>query len=138
MTVLQADFEVSTRGHTDIVDVTGPLQQAVADSGIREGILVAFVAGSTASLSHVEYEPGLLEDIPEALDRIAPPGDYHHHATWDDGNGHSHVRATLMGPSVSIPVRGGRLPLGTWQQVILLDFDNKPRRRRVLVQLMGE
>jgi secondary thiamine-phosphate synthase enzyme len=138
VTVRTADFEVETRGDCDILDVTGALTEAVRDTGIRDGIVCAFVAGSTAALSHVEYEPGLLRDIPEVLDKIAPPGDYHHHETWDDGNGHSHVRSTLMGPSIAIPVREGALPLGTWQQVILLDFDNRPRRRKVLVQVVGE
>jgi len=130
---------VSTRGHDHIVDLTEPVQGLVARHGFQEGQALVFVSGSTAGLTTIEFEPGLLQDLPAAFERIAPRGlDYQHEERWHDGNGHSHVRASLLGPSLTVPFADGRLLLGTWQQIVLVDFDNRPRRREVVVQLSGE
>jgi secondary thiamine-phosphate synthase enzyme len=129
-----------TRGNDDILDLTEELQAGVRESGIRMGQGVAMVVGSTASLSVTEFEPGLVErDLAAALEIVAPrDGYYRHEETWGDDNGHSHVRATLVGPSFVFPVHEGRVPLGTWQQVILLDYDTRAREREVVVNVMGE
>jgi secondary thiamine-phosphate synthase enzyme len=128
-----------TRGHSDVVDLTEQLAQAIRDSGLSAGTATLFVSGSTASLSTIEFEPGAVEDLEAALERIAPEGaDYRHHLTWGDDNGSAHVRACLMGPSLVVPFRDGRPLLGTWQQVVLVDFDTRPRDRRIVAQLMGE
>jgi secondary thiamine-phosphate synthase enzyme len=130
---------VETRGDADILDLTGEIQALVRKHRFREGQALVFVSGSTAGITTIEYEPGLLKDLPEAFERLAPRGlDYHHEQAWHDGNGHSHVRASLLGPSVTVPFAGGKLLTGTWQQVVLVDFDNRPRRRDVVVQLSGE
>jgi secondary thiamine-phosphate synthase enzyme len=132
-------ISVSTRGESDIQDLTARVQALVERHGFRQGQALVFVAGSTAALTTIEFEPGLLEDLPAAFERIAPRGiAYKHEERWHDGNGHSHVRASLLGPSLTIPFRDGKLLLGTWQQVVLVDFDNRPRRREVVVQLTGE
>ena len=128
-----------TRGHDDIHDLTADVQALVDRHSLREGQVLVFVPGSTAGLTTIEFEPGLLKDLPAAFERLAPRGlRYHHEDTWHDGNGHSHVRASLLGPSLVVPVTGGKLLLGTWQQIVLVDFDNRPRRRDVVVQLSGE
>ena len=130
---------VSTRGDNDILDLTAEVQALVRRHGFREGQALVFVPGSTAGLTTVEYEPGLLQDLPEAFERLAPRGlPYHHEQAWHDGNGHSHVRASLLGPSVTVPFAEGKLLTGTWQQIVLVDFDNRPRRREIVVQLSGE
>jgi secondary thiamine-phosphate synthase enzyme len=130
---------VETRGDADIHDLTESVQGLVRKHGFREGQALVFVAGSTAGITTIEYEPGLLKDLPEAFERLAPRGlDYHHEQAWHDGNGHSHVRASLLGPSITVPFAGGKLLTGTWQQIVLVDFDNRPRRRDVVVQLSGE
>lgn len=127
----------STTG-TDIFDITEDVQQAVADSGMSAGVATVFVPGSTGAVTTVEYEPGLVHDITAFFERIIPRDmEYGHEQMWHDGNGHSHVRASLLGPSLAIPFLKGSLTLGTWQQIILLDFDNKPRERRVIVQITG-
>lgn len=132
-------IEISTKGHTDIIDVTGRVQEALEKSGLREGQLTVFISGSTAGITTIEYEPGLLKDLPEAFEKIAPTGiRYHHDATWGDGNGYAHVRAALLGASFTAPFKDGRMLLGTWQQIVVMDFDNRPRRRSVVVQMMGE
>ncbi len=123
----------------DIRDVTAELNRMVAAAGIREGLLALSVVGSTGSVTTIEYEPGVVEDLKRAVNRLAPPGDdYAHEQAWHDGNGHSHVQAALLGPSLQIAVREGRLLLGTWQQVVVLNHDNRPRRRPVAVTLIGE
>ena len=128
----------STDSSINVIDITGDVAGFVAESGCREGAVLVFVNGSTASVSTIEYEPGLRKDIVEALQRLFPPGkEYHHHLTWNDGNGYSHIMATFMKPSITVPIRAGRLVLGTWQQIILLDFDNKPRRREVILQCLA-
>ena len=130
---------MDSKGHSDMIDITQEVASFVSESKIKDGIVTIFVSGSTASVSTVEYEPGLLKDIPRALDKIAPYGpDYAHHETWHDDNGASHVRSTLMGPGITVPFEKGRLTLGTWQQIIILDFDTRPRKREVVLQIMGE
>lgn len=139
MSIVTDSVPVATRGDAQMLDITGDVQSVVERHGFQEGAALVFVSGSTAGLTTVEYEPGLLEDIPAAFERIAPKGmHYKHEDTWHDGNGHSHVRASLLGPSLTIPFVDGRLILGTWQQVVLIDFDNRPRQRDVVVQLTGE
>ncbi len=132
-------IEVRTRGNDDIVDITDNLVKAVEHSKIRHGIATVFVAGSTAAVTTMEYEPGLCKDFPTAMERLAPrDAPYAHEARWGDDNGHSHVRASLVGPSLTVPVVNGELALGRWQQVVLIDFDTHPRDRTVLVQMIGE
>lgn len=128
-----------TAGNGDILDLTDDLQRLVASEGIDAGQVTAMVTGSTAALSTLEYEPGLVNhDIVAALERIAPEdGRYAHEETWHDDNGHSHVRACLIGPSLALPVVDGRIPLGTWQQVVLIDLDTRHRRREIRVVMIG-
>jgi len=122
----------------DIVDITSNLNHLVGKSKLENGLLAASVVGSTGSLTTIEYEPGVVEDLKRAIENIAPPGDvYEHEMAWHDGNGHSHVQAAMMGPSIALPVRKGRLGLGTWQQVVLINHDNKARKRRVEVTIIG-
>jgi len=128
-----------TTARTDILDITPDVQGCVEKSGVRNGLVTVGVAGSTASVTTIEYESGVVEDLRRAIERIAPVQlAYEHDERWGDGNGYSHVRAALLGPSVSVPCRDGRLVLGTWQQIVLCDFDNRSRRRDVYVQIMGE
>lgn len=139
MAIVTDTLTVASKGDTDIIDITRKVQDVVRRHGFREGQALVFVAGSTAGLTTLEYEPGLLQDLPAAFERWAPRNlRYAHEEAWHDGNGHSHVRASLLGPSLTVPFREGRLLLGTWQQVVLLDFDNRPRQRQVVVQLSGE
>lgn len=134
------ELECSTRGDDHIVDLTEQVQRAVAESGVTTGQAALLVHGSTAALTTVEYEPGLVNhDVSAALERIAPrDGRYEHEETWHDDNGHSHVRAFFVGSSVALPIVGHALPLGTWQQVVLVDFDNRGRDRKVVATVMGE
>jgi secondary thiamine-phosphate synthase enzyme len=130
---------VETRGDSHMVDLTPPVQELLVRHRFREGQALVFVPGSTAGITTVEFEPGLQKDLPAAFERLAPRGLYYEHeATWKDDNGHSHVRASLLGPSLVVPFRDGRLLLGTWQQIVLVDFDTRPRRREIVVQLAGE
>ncbi|MEE9224826.1 MAG: secondary thiamine-phosphate synthase enzyme YjbQ [Bacteroidota bacterium] len=139
MQVVTKKLHMSTKGHTDVIDLTGKLSDLLSKAGMKDGSMTVFVAGSTASITTVEYEPGLIKDLPEAFERLAPSGrTYHHDATWGDNNGYSHVRASMVGPTLIVPFSKGSLLLGTWQQVVLIDFDNRPRERDVIVQLMGE
>ncbi len=138
MEIKTDSFEIATRGHTDILDVTPQVRKCLADCGFTEGSLTVFVSGSTAGITSIEYEPGLLKDLPAAFETFAPTGvTYHHDATWGDGNGSAHVRAAMLGPSFTAPFQGGKLILGTWQQIVLIDFDNRPRQRSIIVQLLG-
>ena len=130
-------LHVTTRGNAEVVDLTDRVARLVSEAGLSEGQVLLFVVGSTASLTTIEYEPGLVQDLPELLDRLIPAGRYHHDETWHDGNGHSHLRASLLGPSLTVPVSGGRLLLGTWQQIVLVDMDIRPRQREIVVQLSG-
>ena len=132
-------FEIETEGFGDILDITGEVARIVADSGLDAGIVTVFVPGSTAGITTLEYEPGAVEDLKQAVDRLAPAEmHYNHDARWGDGNGFSHVRSALMGASIAVPFNAKKLALGTWQQIILCDFDNRSRKRRILVQMLGE
>ena len=133
-----AGFEVSLRVGPDMADITSQVGRVVTDSGVANGSVHLSVVGSTGSLTTIEYEPGAVEDLKDAIRRLAPPEmAYAHEMTWHDGNGHSHVQAAMMGPSMVVPVRGGRLRLGTWQQVVLINHDNRPRTRAVEVTVIG-
>jgi len=132
-------LSVHTKGNNDIINLTDKVRTFVREHRLKEGQLLIFIDGSTAAISTVEYEPGLLRDIPETLEKIAPMNKrYHHDDTWHDGNGYAHVRSTLIGTSFTVPVLNGQLLLGTWQQIILLDFDNTSRHRQVILQFTGE
>lgn len=135
----QEEIRIETTGHRDIHDITADVAGVVGASGIRTGTVNVFNVGSTACIGTVEFEPGLARDIPEMLDKLIPPGaHYGHEQAWHDGNGHSHMQATLMGPSLTVPVLGGELVLGTWQQIFHLECDVKPRSRRIVVTVLGE
>ena len=128
-----------TQGHCDIVDITAKVKDALARHNIRRGLATLFVSGSTASLTTIEYESGVLQDLKELLEKFIPSDRrYHHDDRWGDDNGYSHLRASLLGPSLQVPIDGGDLLLGTWQQIVLLDFDNRPRTRDIVLQIMGE
>ena len=128
-----------TEAKDEIIDVTSRVQEAVSRSGVRNGLACVFVAGSTAAVTTVEHEPGLVADLHGAMDRLYPKDiDYEHHRRWGDGNGHSHVRAALIGPSLTVPVMDGRLVLGQWQQIVFLELDVRPRSREVVVQVVGD
>lgn len=138
MTTYEKEHVFRTEGDGSVVDLTGPLESALAESGIETGQLVVFVPGSTGAVTTIEFEPGLIQDLPEFFERIVPAGrKYHHDETWGDGNGFSHVRAALIGPSLAIPVSRGGLTLGTWQQVVFLEFDNRARKRTVRISIVG-
>jgi len=137
--IFQKKISLATRGFNDIIDITPSLRSLIQESRIKNGLLAVFVPGSTAGVTTIEYEPGLIEDIPEMLEKIAPmQARYHHDQTWHDGNGYAHLRAALIGPSLTIPFEQSQLQLGTWQQVVLIDFDNHPRQRHLHVQVQGE
>ncbi len=139
MDVKTFSFTINTNAGTDIIDITQEVQKILTDSGFIEGSVLIFVPGSTAGITTIEYEPGLLKDYPDFWEKLVPSNKpYEHDNTWHDGNGYSHVRAALQGASFTVPFSGGRLLLGTWQQIILLDFDNKSRTRKVIVQLTGK
>jgi secondary thiamine-phosphate synthase enzyme len=135
----QKRIEIETTGHRDVHDLTEEVAEIVAASGVRVGTAHVFNVGSTGALGTIEFEPGLKADLPEILDRLIPPSrSYGHERTWHDGNGHSHLQATLLGPSLTVPVSDGRPVLGTWQQVIHLECDIKPRRRQIVVTVNGQ
>lgn len=138
LTIETYSFTISSKGNCDIIDITGYIQQIVSDNLFLEGSALVFVPGSTAGITTIEYEPGLLKDYPDFFDKIIPQKqNYEHDNTWHDGNGHSHVRASLQGASFTVPFKDKSLILGTWQQIIFVDFDNKPRRREIIVQITG-
>ncbi len=137
MPIINDKFQIHTNGFTDIIDITKNVQNTVYRHSLKDAAVMCYVSGSTASLTTIEFEPGLLVDLPEALERIAPQNiEYHHDETWHDGNGYAHVRASIMGYSLAIPLIDGALQLGTWQQVVLIDFDNKARTRTVYIQII--
>jgi secondary thiamine-phosphate synthase enzyme len=139
MVVETRELRFPTTARTDVIDITPQVTDLLEETSVREGFCLLFVPGSTGALTTIEYESGAVEDLVRAVDRMAPEGTtYAHDARWGDGNGYSHVRAALIGPSLHIPVAGGMLALGRWQQIVLLDFDNRPRERRVLVQFQGD
>ena len=132
-------LELQTRGHADMIDITGDVSSRVRDSGIESGIVTIFCPGSTAGLTTIEYEPGALSDFSRLFDEIVPPDrDYAHNQRWGDGNGHAHVRSALLGTSLTVPFVSSTLQLGMWQQIVFCDFDNRRRERRLVVQIMGE
>lgn len=134
-----SQIELSSRGFSDIIDISNELLSAVKGSGIKNGLVTVFVPGSTGSITTIEFEPGVIEDLKEAIERIAPSAvPYKHDERWGDGNGFSHVRAALLKPGISIPLVDGSLTLGMWQQVVFIDFDNKPRKRLISIQVLGE
>ncbi|MBM4159032.1 MAG: YjbQ family protein [Ignavibacteria bacterium] len=138
MKIINEEISLSTEGNCDIIDITGKVNSVLKKSGIKEGLCTLFSSGSTGGITTIEYEPGLLNDLPELLNRIIPPGRYHHDDTWGDGNGHSHLRSALLKTSLTVPVVKGELTLGTWQQIVFLDFDNRKRNRKITVNIMGE
>ncbi len=136
--VCHFELHLETRGHRHMQDLTGKVQALVEKAGVRDGLVHVFALGSTAAVGTIEFEPGLEADLPEMLDRLIPPSrDYGHERAWHDGNGHSHLQATLLGPSLSVPVRDGRLVLGTWQQIVHLECDIRPRERTVVVTVLS-
>jgi|SRR4030042_1465291 secondary thiamine-phosphate synthase enzyme len=139
MAAANGTIRLKTSARDEIIDITGKVQEVVSESRLKSGLACVFVAGSTAAVTTVEYEPGLVADMHEALDRLYPKDkDYEHHQRWGDGNGHSHLRASMVGPSLTVPVVDGQLLLGTWQQIVFMEFDNKPRTREITVQIVGE
>ncbi len=139
MSVITKHLKFATQGHTDIIDITEKVAQCVEESKPRQGIVTIFVPGATGGITTVEYEPGLVKDLKVTFERLASEKiEYAHNLRWGDGNGYSHVRASLLGPSLTIPFVKGSLQLGTWQQIIFIDFDNRPRNRELVVQIMGE
>jgi len=139
MTIRTYELKLSTRGDSDTIDLTDNVRQFVKKSGLREGTVTVFVPGSTGGVTTIEYEPGVIADLKELLDKLIPRGsEYKHDLAWGDGNAHSHMRAALIGPSLSVPFTDGSLILGTWQQIVFLDFDSRSRSRRLTIQVMGE
>lgn len=139
MEIETLSFNINTRGNTAITDITDKVQSQINSSGFKEGNVLVFVGGSTAGITTIEYEPGLLKDYPDFFEKIIPSGtSYQHDHTWHDGNGHSHVRAALQGASFTVPFTNSILLLGTWQQIILIDFDNRSRSRKIIVQIIGK
>ena len=139
MRIVTDSFHISTRGNDQMIDITPSLRELLRKHEFTEGSATVFISGSTAGITTVEFEPGLVKDIPEAFDRIAPKQHrYHHDDTWHDGNGHSHVRASLLGASLTVPFASKAFLLGTWQQVVVIDFDTRSRSREIVVQFTGE
>jgi len=139
MTVVTKEITFKSKGNCDVIDMTPQVGKAVEESAVNNGIATLFIAGSTAGITTIEYEPNLLSDFRSMWDRVIPQNiPYEHNKTWGEGNGHSHVRASLLGASLAIPFVNKRLTLGTWQQIVFVDFDNRPRSRKVILQIMGE
>lgn len=139
MTVASRTIRLSTKGNCDMVDITSQVAREVSDSGISNGTATIFITGSTAGVTTIEFEPGLVADFKDMWDRVIPQNiPYQHDRAWGDGNGHSHVRASLLSASLTVPFMNKRLSLGTWQQIVLLDFDNRSRSREIVVQVIGE
>ncbi len=138
MTVFTKNIQIKSKYENDIIEITDEVTKTVKESKIQNGAVVVFVVGSTAAITTIEYEPGLQKDFPEMLSRLAPKDiEYAHDNTWHDGNGHSHVRASLIGPGITIPFVEGRLTLGTWQQIVLIEMDTRPRERKIIIQVIG-
>jgi secondary thiamine-phosphate synthase enzyme len=139
MAVITRNIQIKSRSENDIMDITDTVSKIVKESKIENGVVTVFVVGSTAAITTIEYEPGLQQDFPEMLSRLVPKEiEYAHDNTWHDGNGHSHVRASLIGPGLTIPFIAGHLTLGTWQQIVLLEMDTRPRERKIILQMIGE
>lgn len=137
--VYEGEFEIKTRGESDIIDITSFVEAELKKSGVKSGICCVFIGGSTGAITTIEYEQGVINDLKRAIERIVPRNiSYEHDRAWGDGNGFSHVRSAILKTSLCIPVRGGDLTLGTWQQIVFIECDNRVRRRRILVQIVGE
>lgn len=136
--VISNTFNIQTKGNSDVIDITDQVESILSRSGLANGIVTVFVVGSTAGITTIEFEPGLVNDIKEAFERVAPrTAEYEHHLRWGDDNGHSHVRASILGPSITVPFNNRRMALGTWQQIVLVDFDTRARKREIIVQSIG-
>lgn len=132
-------INIKTNGEVDIIDITSKIQDIIKKSKIKNGIACVFVPGSTGSITTIEYEPGLMKDLPRSLQKLAPKGEhYDHHETWHDDNGHSHIRSSIIGPGLTIPFIDGRLIHGTWQQIVFVELDTSPRNRNIVVQIVGD
>ena len=139
MSVYYDEINIKTDGEVDIADITSDVQNVINKSKIKNGVVNVFVPGSTGAVTTIEYEPGLIQDLPEALEKIAPKNIYYkHHETWHDDNGHSHVRASIMGASMTLPIKNGKMLHGTWQQLVFIELDTRPRSRNIIVQIIGE
>jgi len=139
LNVISKEITLDTRGEGDMINITNKLEEILSQTDLNSGILVIFIPGSTAAITTIEYEPGLRKDFPKALERIAPKKiPYAHDKTWNDGNGHSHVRASLLGPSLSVPFIDSKLVLGTWQQIVFLELDIHSRSRQLIIQILGD
>lgn len=139
MELVTKKIQFSTQGNSEIINLTDKVKGHLRDTGSKSGLIHLFIAGATGGLTTMEYEPGLIDDLRNSLERIAPEdADYCHNSTHDDRNGHSHIRASLIGPSLSIPFENGCLNLGEWQDIVFIDFDNRPREREVILQILGE
>src|ERR687888_2391033 len=139
MTVITKTIKIKSKEENDMIDITDQTLKAIQESKLKDGIVTVFVSGSTGALTTIEYEPGLRIDFPKMLNRIIPKDiEYEHDKTWHDGNGHSHVRASLIGPSLTVPFKNKSLMLGTWQQIVFLEMDIRPRERKIVLQMIGE
>jgi len=139
MTVVTKDISLQSKGNCDIIDITSQVAKNVEESGVDSGIVTLFIVGSTAGITTIEYEPNLLSDFKNMWDRVIPQSiPYEHNKTWGEGNGHSHVRASMLGASLTIPFVNKKLTLGTWQQIVFVDFDNRLRSRKIIIQILGE
>ncbi len=137
--VISAEINLRTKGNNDILNITDQVQKCVTDSGIKNGMATVFVTHSTVGITTIEFEPGLVSDLQRAWELLIPKNiKYDHDARWGDGNGYSHVRASMLGASITVPFTDNKLILGTWQQIIIVDFDNRPRQRKIIVQILGE
>ncbi len=133
------EFTIKTKGHSDIIDITQKVEKLVEGSDVKDGLVLVFIPGSTATVTTIEYEPGVIEDLKRILEKIAPESqDYEHNKAWGDGNGYAHIRAALMKPNICLPVENGKVVHGTWQQIVLIDFDNRERERKVMVKIVGQ
>lgn len=139
MTIETKKISIATKGHNELTDITSDVAKCLTECGLKEGNVLIFVPGSTAGITTIEYEPGLIQDYPEFFEKIIPSKNiYHHDETWHDANGYSHIRASLQGASLTVPFYEGKLMLGTWQQIIFIDFDNRSRNRNVILQFIGK
>jgi len=139
VTIKTTKLRLDTRGRDDMLDITGKVEEAVSNANVKDGIVTIFISGSTGSVTTIEYEPGLIKDIKDAGERLAPSSkSYAHNETWGDGNGHSHIKASIIGPSLTVPFEKGKMTLGTWQQIVVIDHDTRARSREVMIQVMGE
>jgi len=139
MPVVTERIKINTKGKDDVIDITGRVSEIIGSSKIKYGSITVFVSGSTASVTTIEYEPGLVKDVKVLGQRLAPSGEeYAHNQTWGDGNGYSHIRASVIGPSLTVPFEDKKMALGTWQQIVIIDHDIRPRSRDIVVQVMGE